>query len=242
MTFRMKFPEAVTVDETPRVLLVEEDGELYMALHEALGSAGYDLFPAADLGKARRYLSLFRPHVVLLDAGLRHGDAAAFVESLRTPAGDLYRPVIVVSTDERPAAIGKFFDLGISSYLTRPVDAHEVVAKVRRLLRRHSHSEVMAARREEPVDSAAPPVDLAEATHQLVTEVTPHVRHYARQLAASLRDNPTNPTGLRLTHRLRALEDTLERLSTTADELEIRSHGKGVGLTSGAQVVEKVPG
>ncbi len=125
---------------SPRVLLVEDDDRARSALRLALLDESFQVLEAAG---GRQGLRLVAdgcgagagtgPDVVLLDLSLPDVDGLEVLRRIRE-ASDL--PVIIVSgrSDNRDIVAG--LDVGADDYVTKPVVAAVLTARIHSLLRR----------------------------------------------------------------------------------------------------------
>jgi len=117
-----------------RILLVEDDPDLSRQLKLALGDAGYAVDHAAD-GEEAQFLGETEPYdAVVLDLGLPKVDGVSVLERWRR--GNVATPVLILtargSWNEKVAG----FDAGADDYLTKPFSTHELMARIRAVLRR----------------------------------------------------------------------------------------------------------
>jgi two-component system, OmpR family, response regulator MtrA len=126
------------------LLLVEDDARIREALGLALTDEGYRVIEA---GTGEQALSLLAseapgPDVVLLDLMLPGMDGLAVCARIRE-RGDL--PIIMVTARTGPDEVIAGLEAGADDYVTKPVDAGELGARIRALLRRvRSGSDVPA--------------------------------------------------------------------------------------------------
>ncbi len=103
----------------PHALLIDDDDDFREAMSEVIEQAGFSVETAATVAAARAILERQIPDVALVDARLPDGDAIDLLDQLeRRPATEV---VVVTAHPSVRTAIGAF-RLGITDYLTKPVD------------------------------------------------------------------------------------------------------------------------
>ncbi|GHF32390.1 DNA-binding response OmpR family regulator [Amycolatopsis bartoniae] len=115
------------------VLLVEDDDLIGQALVPALGDEGFDVHRVASGEDALGHLRSAPTDLVLLDLMLPGMDGLAVCETLRAQ-GDL--PIIVVTARTASEDVIAGLEAGADDYVTKPVIARELAARIRALLRR----------------------------------------------------------------------------------------------------------
>ncbi|MFE6778938.1 response regulator transcription factor [Streptomyces sp. NPDC057702] len=116
-----------------RVLVVEDDADLALALRVVLTRAGYHVLQADDGRSALRRLFADRPAVMILDIGLPGLDGWQVLERTRDLT-DL--PVILLSAQGGEAARVRGLRAGADDFLPKPFGNDELLARVEALLRR----------------------------------------------------------------------------------------------------------
>ncbi len=124
-------------DAATRILIIEDDTEISELLQEGLTARGFETY-ALDSGKRLFDGALdFVPDVILLDVMLPGDDGLTICRKMRQAgSGFETTPLIIVS------ALGELTDrvvgleIGADDYLVKPFEMHELVARIRALLRR----------------------------------------------------------------------------------------------------------
>ena len=118
-----------------KVLVVEDEANLLVALKYNLNSQGYDVLTAEDgetgLALARRE----RPDLVILDVMLPKLDGFELCRILRRES-DVRILMLTARGEEIDRVVG--LELGADDYVTKPFSTRELMARVRNMLRRSS--------------------------------------------------------------------------------------------------------
>jgi len=119
-----------------RILVVEDEEPLRMALCDALRSEGFEVLEAAD-GIAGRDTALREdPDLVLLDLMLPKLDGFGVLTALR--ADRLSAPVVILSARGEEWDRIQGFEVGADDYVVKPFSMRELLLRVRALLQRES--------------------------------------------------------------------------------------------------------
>lgn len=117
-----------------RILVIEDDYANRLLFADYLTFAGFTVLALPDGLTLQSALEEFRPDALVLDLGLPEPDGYCILESLQTPSGTLWLPVVVVSgyafleNQERALA------LGACRYLVKPVRLKELVQTLQEVL------------------------------------------------------------------------------------------------------------
>ncbi|WP_344422457.1 response regulator transcription factor [Pseudonocardia ailaonensis] len=119
----------------PRLLLVEDEGQLAAMLAGLFAEEGYEVDVAAD-GHTGLHYGLTRGYdVAVLDRGLPAVEGLDLLARLRRSG--ITVPVLVLSALGNPADRVAGLDAGAEDYLAKPFDVEELLARLRALRRRH---------------------------------------------------------------------------------------------------------
>lgn len=119
-----------------RVLVVEDEEDIAYILRFLFQREGFAVDHAADGREALARLAGDPPHAVVLDIMLPYHDGIEIVERLRAQPGWRSVPVLMLTAKAREADIVRALDLGADDYVTKPFQPDEVLARLRRLMRR----------------------------------------------------------------------------------------------------------
>ena len=86
------------------------------------------------VGAARQHL----PAVVLLDLHLPDIDGDEVLRRLRADPSTASIPVVIVSADAHEQQINRLLNSGASTYITKPIDIHELTRTVDAMIERHA--------------------------------------------------------------------------------------------------------
>src|SRR5215208_5990359 len=126
-------PTIRPVSDEPRVLVVEDDGDIAGVLRRSLGMEGYDVRIAGDGEAALEQAAVFEPDAVVLDLGLPGIDGVEVSRRLRE-GGDV--PILILTARESLDSRVEGLDSGADDYLVKPFEREELLARLRALLRR----------------------------------------------------------------------------------------------------------
>ena len=118
---------------SPRVLVVEDDGDIAAVLRRALGMEGYEVRLAGDGEAALTEAEVFSPDAVILDLGLPKLDGIDVSKRLRE-GGDV--PILMLTARDAVDSRVEGLDSGADDYLVKPFERTELLARLRALLRR----------------------------------------------------------------------------------------------------------
>ena len=125
-----------------RILLAEDDAVLGDGLRAGLRQQGFVVDWVRDGLAAERELSNGDYAAAVLDLGLPLKDGLEVLQSLR--ARKIHTPILVLTARDAVPDRIKGLDLGADDYVVKPVDLHELGARLRSLVRR-AHGQLQDA-------------------------------------------------------------------------------------------------
>jgi DNA-binding response OmpR family regulator len=127
-------PTIHRMERAPRVLVVEDDGDIADVLRRSLDLEGYEVRLARDGAVALTEASSFEPDAVVLDLGLPEVDGIEVCRRLRDDGGDV--PILMLTARDGLEERVSGLDAGADDYLVKPFERRELLARLRALLRR----------------------------------------------------------------------------------------------------------
>jgi len=125
--------KSMTIQEKPRLVVVDDEASLREMLADYLGKHGFDVALAAD-GRALDACLAERPaDLILLDVNIPGEDGFAIARRLRA-AGSV--PILMVTAAEDVVDRVVGLEVGADDYVTKPFDLRELRARIRAILRR----------------------------------------------------------------------------------------------------------
>jgi len=125
------------MDSIPHVLFIEDDPDIRGLVADFLRQSGFRVTVAQDGDEMDRHLSGDGVDLLLLDIMLPKEDGLSLCRRVRA-SGNL--PIIMLTArgSEIDRVVG--LEIGADDYLTKPFSTHELVARIRALLRRSQYA------------------------------------------------------------------------------------------------------
>ncbi len=118
----------------PKVLLVDDEQAITANLAPFLERSGFSVATATDGEEALRGISGSRPDLVVLDVLMPKIDGREVLRRLRL--ADDRTPIILLTQIGESSERAMALEEGADDYLNKPFDPHELVARIRAVLRR----------------------------------------------------------------------------------------------------------
>jgi adenylate cyclase len=121
-------------DRAARILVVDDHPENVRLLHAVLEPEGYQVISAGDGQAALELAESAKPDLVLLDVMMPPPDGYAVVRRLRELEETAVLPVIMLTASEGSEKT-KGIEAGADDFIVKPFNHHELLTRVRSLLR-----------------------------------------------------------------------------------------------------------
>jgi EAL domain-containing protein (putative c-di-GMP-specific phosphodiesterase class I)/DNA-binding response OmpR family regulator len=160
--------------EGARIFIVDDQEPNVRLLEQVLRRAGFgNLRSFADGGSLLDAVDTDRPDLILLDLHMPAPDGFAVLEALQArTANDDYLPVLVLTADSERQARSRALTEGAKDFLVKPLDAEEVILRVRNLLETRLLHKALRARNSALVAEVAARTDDLEQSEAQWTAVT----------------------------------------------------------------------
>lgn len=113
------------------VMTVVVDTDDRALLNEILVAAGYEVLTAPDFASAVHLAQISKPNLILLDVTTTHVDGFRIFGDLKADDLTQHIPTILIMHGGDIGNRGRGYALGAADFVTKPIDAHTVQARIR---------------------------------------------------------------------------------------------------------------
>lgn len=132
------------MDKKPDILIVDDKEDSRKILQVILNKEGYNLIFASSGHEAIEKMSLLKPDLVLLDVMMPDMNGFEVCKHIRENPRIADIPVIIVTgLDERQARL-EGLSAGADDFISKPIDKHELKARVQTITRLNRQRHLMA--------------------------------------------------------------------------------------------------
>ena len=124
--------------EIRKILVVDDEQQLALALKIRLQSRGYEVSTAGDGQQALESIERNRPDLIILDVLMPVMDGYSCLREINNRFGRNKLPIIILTARDR---MKDLFELeGIEDYIVKPFDHEDLLLRVDRVFKRHAQS------------------------------------------------------------------------------------------------------
>ena len=117
------------------ILIIDDDEAILTMTNKILSGVGYRVYEAMSVSEAVETVQKRIPHLVITDLKLKGESGFEYLERHRKLKEMKNVPVIVLSGVRSQEAIYQASALGAVDYVTKPIDAATLVAKIKKALK-----------------------------------------------------------------------------------------------------------
>ena len=176
-----------------RLLVVDDDPGLLLAVSDTLRAEGYDVATARRGADALVRVAETLPDLIISDIRMPGMDGYQLVRNLRSNARTRLVPIVFLTAKDETADRIEGFRTGVDAYITKPFDSEELAAVVagilNRVARTHSDLARMFGEKEDDVPEFIRDEDLTDAEWRVAEAVARGLsnKEIASELNLSLR-------------------------------------------------------
>ena len=119
-----------------KILIVDDNAVILKLLRHLLESEGFLVVAAEDGLEALRMTSMEKPDLILTDLLMPKMDGVTLIKKLKSQMSTRFIPIIMLTVKDELESEIEVIDAGADDYLTKPVVAKRLLARVGRLLKR----------------------------------------------------------------------------------------------------------
>lgn len=116
-----------------KILIVEDDENIFRILKNELESWNYEVLGISNFNKVIDEFLNFRPHLVLMDIILPYNNGYFWCGEIRKVSNV---PIVFISSKNENMDIIMGMQFGGDDYITKPLDLNVTLAKIKAILRR----------------------------------------------------------------------------------------------------------
>ena len=219
-----------------RILIVDDQDANVLLLERLLATAGFKNFMSTkDPRQVLPLFGKFQPDLILLDIMMPHLDGYSVMQQIcpRVQDGD-YLPILVLSADMNTEAKRKALAMGAKDFLSKPLDATEVLLRIKNLLETrflylHLHNQMELL--EEQVKEKT--LGLEEARVEILQKLA---------LAAEYREDPTGEHSKRVGEAAAILARAANLPKAQVELIRLAAQLHDVGKIAVPETILRKPG
>ena len=139
--------------EGGQIMVVEDHPRSAQRIAETLRSA-HTVIVESDPQAALLKLAEQPVDVLVVSLSLANADGLRLCSQVRSLERTRHLPVLIIVEPSDDARLLRGLDMGVNDYVLRPIERHELMARVRTQVKRKRHADLLKARLEESVEMA----------------------------------------------------------------------------------------
>jgi two-component system chemotaxis response regulator CheY len=114
-----------------RAIIVDDEAATCELIEKVLSSAGIVSLTVTKSEEAPEILRHGKFAVAFLDYGMAFPDGPALARQMRASSSNRLTPIVLISDDQRPAAMAEGFEAGASFFVYKPIDKDRLLRLIR---------------------------------------------------------------------------------------------------------------
>jgi len=128
-------PRSIAVRTEPTIIVADDDRTTVMMVQSILRTWKINCVVAHNGKEALEQTRKIKPDALLLDVSMPDMDGFQVLAALRADPLTRATPIVMLTAAQSESEIVRGFDLGVDDYITKPFRAHEMLARLKRLVR-----------------------------------------------------------------------------------------------------------
>jgi len=135
-------------EKKQKILVIDDERQMRELLSLLLEKSGYSVVPAENANDAFEEIKRTKFNLILLDLVLPDIHGIKFCEFIKREKAAKDIPVIIITSEDKMPAKIAGLETGADDYITKPFNNHELLARIKAVLRRQSAATIAGAPRE----------------------------------------------------------------------------------------------
>jgi DNA-binding response OmpR family regulator len=127
------------MNQSKKILVVEDEPDLQEILKHLLGDAGYAVQCAGNGGEGLRLYDEFIPDLVLLDVHLPDMSGFEICREIRTHRKNPKTPIVLCTVRSEVSPVAEGLNSGADDYILKPFEVDNFLERVREVLERNKN-------------------------------------------------------------------------------------------------------
>jgi CheY-like chemotaxis protein len=130
-----ELPGRAAARTEPTIIVADDDRTTIMMVQSILRTWKINCLVAHNGKDAMEMTKKIKPDALLLDVSMPDMDGFQVLAALRSDPATRHTPIVMLTAAQSESEIVRGFELGADDYITKPFRAHEMLARLKRLVR-----------------------------------------------------------------------------------------------------------